>query len=201
MGLVLQVEAYKGIVALIVTCAPCKSLYPHIGGDFDVLAVICLKALAVPESVVMSRIVRLGAVDVDETLYAVLFALGKEYVEKLLTVDHASVLLDKINVERIAGVIVGIDALYGIGVADHPVIEKLRRNRKSQDIYAVVGNFSYHIVDIAAPEIVGRVLGTVEAEPVGACEPYFVSVHVVETAALCVEPVVTVCVNGISRHH
>ena len=44
-------------------------------------------------------------------------------------------------------------------------------------------------------ETVRGILGAVQTEPVGSCEPYLIAVHVIETASLSVKPVVVVIVS------
>ena len=110
---------------------------------------------------------------------------GLHNIENLLAVHYRAVLIYKCNIKRIIRVIIRVNALYGIRVAYHPVIEKLGGNRYSEDIDPVVSDILYHVAQITAPEIVKNVFGAVEAKPVSAGKPDFIAVHVVQTAALC----------------
>ena len=63
--------------------------------------------------------------DVDKRLDAVFLAFFEQDVEQLLAVADAAVRADQIDVERIARIVVRVDALNRIGLADHPVVEQL----------------------------------------------------------------------------
>ena len=78
MRLVLEVVADKCIIVLVLVGKPYQRVYPYVCGN---------SCLAVPEVVVMSRVVGVRAVDIYECLDAVLLALLHHDVEDLHTVN------------------------------------------------------------------------------------------------------------------
>ena len=147
----------------------------------------------------MTGVVCMRAVDIDESLDAVLLALLHHDIEHLHGVDGGlAVLAAKVGVDSEGRVVVAGEAVYGIGLAVHPRDDELGGYREADDVDAAVGYLGETVVCVGAPEVVRARLVAVEAEPVSACEPYLVAVHVVETAALGVEPVVVSVIDRVS---
>ena len=85
---------------------------------------------------------------------------------------------------------------YLMRLAVHPGLQQSGGNGETDNIDTVIGDALEHIVNIGSIKAVCAVLRAVEAEPVGTCQPYLVSVHVIETAALCMEPVVVAVIGS-----
>ena len=208
MGLVLEIVCDECIVVRVLLREPCYGVYPVVEGDgvARIGSVLLLlygshilgglaAALIVPELVVVTRVVRGRAVNVHERLYAVLLALLHYYVKDLHAVHLAAVGVAEVGIELEAVGVLGVESLTLVGIAVHPREQELGRNGEANDVDAVVGYGRQEVVDIRAPQTVREVLGAVHAEPVGSREPYLIAVHVIELAALCMEPVVVAVID------
>ena len=180
--LILEVEREQGIVILVLIRKPDECVNPDLR---------CDACLAVPQVVVVTGVIGMRAVDINERFDAVLFALLHDDVEDLHAVlERFAVGLNEIRIDRESRICVARDTADRIRLAVHPRDEQLGRNREADDVDAAVSNLLQDIVDIRAPEVVCAVLGAVEAEPVCTGQPDFITVLVIDAAALAVEPVI-----------
>ena len=195
--LILEVVAEHRIIVRIALCEPCQGLDPHIRGNHAG----CLRLQTVPEVVVVTGVVGVRAVNVDEALQTVLLALCQQNVEDLLAVlQGLAVLLEKFEVEAVGFIAPCLNGIDLVGLALHPGNHELRGNGETDDIDAVVGNCGQERIRLLRIETVRGILGAVQTEPVGAREPYLIAVLVVELAAYGMEPVVIAVVGSGDCH-
>ena len=171
MRLVLEVESDKRIVILVIVGSPCESLHPYIGSNLNRFSVIGSKALAVPQAVVVTGIVRLGAVNINENLDTVLLALLKQNIENLLAA--AAAVWGEVPVEaiqKVGSTFTGVEhriepvrtldgVLYyndSIGTSPTRTIAGLRSF--NQKVILIAGGYDKHIpYEPLAPEVVAHV--------------------------------------------